>query len=140
MGSLTGSGLADSLGRKKALIASALPMLAGALLSATATGLWAMVAGRVLVGVGIGLSSALVPLYISEISPPKVRCYPCPLNFFFFNAEGSSEGMGVLSFSLSPDLLSSENFITPTARGGGGSMRTLIPGMLSCNPPIASGL
>lgn len=72
VGSLTGSGLADSLGRRKALILSALPMIIGCLLSATAHSLGAMVAGRVGVGIGIGLSSALVPLYISEISPSKV--------------------------------------------------------------------
>lgn len=73
MGSLTGSGLADTFGRRKALIFSALPMLIGCLLSATAGNLWGMVAGRIAVGVGIGLSSALVPLYISEISPSKVQ-------------------------------------------------------------------
>lgn len=65
-GSLGGSGLADSLGRRKAFLLDAVPLLAGALLSATATGLAGMVAGRVLAGVGVGLSSALVPLYISE--------------------------------------------------------------------------
>lgn len=32
-----------------------------------------MVLGRMVVGVGIGLSSALVPLYISEISPTHLR-------------------------------------------------------------------
>ena len=72
VGSLTGSGLADSFGRRKALILAAAPIFIGCLLSATASNLWGMVAGRVAVGAGIGLSSALVPLYISEISPPKV--------------------------------------------------------------------
>ena len=66
-GSLGGSGLADSLGRRKAFLLDAVPLLAGALLSASATGLAGMVAGRVLAGIGIGLSSALVPLYISEV-------------------------------------------------------------------------
>jgi MFS family permease len=45
----------------------ALPMLVGPLLSAAANGLNMMVAGRFLAGVAIGLSSALVPLYISEV-------------------------------------------------------------------------
>ncbi|KAL4437118.1 hypothetical protein ABPG75_004257 [Micractinium tetrahymenae] len=73
VGSLAGSGLADSLGRRRAFLLDALPMLAGPLISAGATGLAAMLAGRVLTGVGIGLSSALVPLYISEISPTALR-------------------------------------------------------------------
>jgi MFS family permease len=66
VGSLSGSGLADSLGRKTTLLLDAAPLLAGALLSATASSLTALILGRVLAGVGIGLASALVPLYISE--------------------------------------------------------------------------
>lgn len=72
VGSLSGSGLADSLGRRKALLLAALPMILGSLLCATATNFSAIVGGRVAVGVGIGLSSALVPLYISEVSPTQV--------------------------------------------------------------------
>ena len=67
VGSLAGSNLADSLGRRKAFLLDAVPMTLGPLVSATATSLTAMVAGRVLAGFGIGLSSALVPLYISEV-------------------------------------------------------------------------
>ncbi|EIE25526.1 general substrate transporter [Coccomyxa subellipsoidea C-169] len=73
VGSLGGSGLADSLGRKATLLLTSIPLLAGALLAATAGSLTSIVAGRVLSGVGIGLASALVPLYISEIAPTKVR-------------------------------------------------------------------
>ena len=67
VGSLAGSGLADSLGRRKAFLLDSLPLVAGALLCASATGLTGILAGRVLVGLGIGLSSALVPLFISEV-------------------------------------------------------------------------
>ena len=76
VGSLSGSGLADSLGRKTTLLLDAAPLLAGALLSATASTLTALILGRVLAGVGIGLASALVPLYISEVGPiatPRVQ-------------------------------------------------------------------
>jgi MFS family permease len=69
VGSLGGSGLADSLGRKTTLLLDAAPLLAGAVLAATAGSLSALVLGRVLSGVGIGLASALVPLYISEVRP-----------------------------------------------------------------------
>lgn len=68
MGSLTGSSLADNLGRRKAFLLDTIPLALGPLLSATATSLSAMIAGRLIAGVGIGLSSALVPLYISEVS------------------------------------------------------------------------
>ncbi len=43
-------------------------MQVGALVSGTASSLTAMVMGRVFCGIGIGLASALVPLYISEVS------------------------------------------------------------------------
>jgi MFS family permease len=67
LGSLTGGGFADALGRRASFMLCALPMLVGPLLSATANSLNMMVAGRFLAGVAIGLSSALVPLYISEV-------------------------------------------------------------------------
>ena len=67
VGSLTGSSLADNLGRRKAFLLDSLPLVLGPVLSATATGLTAMIAGRLIAGFGIGLSSALVPLYISEV-------------------------------------------------------------------------
>jgi sugar porter (SP) family MFS transporter len=73
VGSLGGSGLADAWGRRKTLLADAAPLLVGALICAAATGPAGMIFGRFLVGIGIGISSALVPLYISEIAPPSLR-------------------------------------------------------------------
>lgn len=68
VGSFTGGGFADALGRRKAFMLCAVPMLVGPLLSAFASDLNTMVAGRFLAGLAIGLSSALVPLYVSEVS------------------------------------------------------------------------
>lgn len=67
LGSLGGGGLADAFGRRACFLLAALPMAVGPLLSASAGGLNAMVAGRFVVGLAIGLSSALVPTYISEV-------------------------------------------------------------------------
>ncbi|KAG5623624.1 hypothetical protein H5410_008842 [Solanum commersonii] len=39
----------------------------------TAQSVQAMIIGRLLTGIGIGISSAIVPLYISEISPTEIR-------------------------------------------------------------------
>ena len=66
-GSITGSSLADKLGRKKSFLIACLPLVLGSFLCATATTAKSMLAGRLFAGVGIGLSSALVPLYISEV-------------------------------------------------------------------------
>ncbi|CAG9466782.1 unnamed protein product [Pedinophyceae sp. YPF-701] len=73
IGSFTGGSLADSLGRKRALIANSVPLFLGAFLCATATSLNVMLAGRAIAGLGIGIASALVPLFISEVSPPSIR-------------------------------------------------------------------
>ena len=72
-GSLSGTVLADSLGRLRAFLVDAVPLLAGAALCATATSPAALLSGRFLCGFGIGLASALVPLYISEVAPTSIR-------------------------------------------------------------------
>lgn len=72
-GSLSGGSLADALGRRKTLMLSAVPMLLGPLMSAISQGLGQMIVGRVITGFAIGLSSTLVPLYISEVAPTSIR-------------------------------------------------------------------
>lgn len=67
IGSTIGAGLAEKYGRKGTLMLDVIPLLAGALIGASASSLNAMIAGRLLIGVGIGLASALVPTYISEV-------------------------------------------------------------------------
>ncbi|XP_010230417.1 plastidic glucose transporter 4 isoform X2 [Brachypodium distachyon] len=73
VGSFTGGALADKLGRTRTFILDAIPLAVGAFLSATAQDIRTMIIGRLLAGIGIGISSALVPLYISEISPTEIR-------------------------------------------------------------------
>ena len=67
VGSLTAQSLADNLGRRKAFLLDSIPLFLGPLLSALAGSLTIMLAGRAITGFGIGLASALVPLYISEV-------------------------------------------------------------------------
>lgn len=73
VGSLSGSVLADMFGRCKAFLIDAIPLVAGSALCAVAVSSTQVLAGRFLIGIGIGLASALVPLYISEVAPAKVR-------------------------------------------------------------------
>ncbi|KAF2313791.1 hypothetical protein GH714_013433 [Hevea brasiliensis] len=42
-------------------------------MNTTAQSVQTMIIGRLLAGIGIGISSAIVPLYISEISPTEIR-------------------------------------------------------------------
>lgn len=66
-GSLTGAKLAQTFGRKGTLLLDVIPLFLGAFLCATANSLEMIIAGRVVIGIGIGLASGLVPLFISEV-------------------------------------------------------------------------
>eukprot|EP01018_Ginkgo_biloba_P002308 Gb_38332 [translate_table: standard] len=73
VGSFIGGVLAETLGRKKAFQLDAVPLVIGAILSAAAKNVAVMIIGLLFVGIGIGISSSIVPLYIFEISPPEIR-------------------------------------------------------------------
>ena len=73
VGALVGGRLADVFGRRRLLIATAIIFAAGAIVCAEAVAPWMLIAGRIVVGLGIGLSSGTVPVYISEVSPPESR-------------------------------------------------------------------
>ncbi|KAH6797068.1 plastidic GLC translocator [Perilla frutescens var. hirtella] len=73
VGSFTGGSLADKFGRTKTFVLDAIPLAVGTFLCAISKSVETMIIGRVLAGFGIGISSAIVPLYISEISPTEIR-------------------------------------------------------------------
>jgi SP family galactose:H+ symporter-like MFS transporter len=73
VGALAGGRLADLFGRRSLLIVTALIFGAGAILCALAPTPAILIVGRIIVGLGIGLSSGAVPVYISEVSPPESR-------------------------------------------------------------------
>lgn len=70
---LGGGRLADRFGRRATLLLTAAIFVAGALVCALASSAAMLIAGRIVVGIGIGLASTTVPLYISEISPARAR-------------------------------------------------------------------
>ncbi len=74
LGSLTGAGLAQRFGRKGTLLLDVIPLFLGAFLCATANSLAWIIAGRVVIGIGIGLASGLVPLFISEVKLQVCAC------------------------------------------------------------------
>src|SRR6201981_2923188 len=73
VGALGGGRLADLFGRRKLLITTAIIFATGAILCAAATSAQMLVAGGIIVGIGIGLSSSTVPVYISEVAPADAR-------------------------------------------------------------------
>ncbi len=63
----------DIFGRKKIILLTALIFAGGSIISSIAPSAGILIGGRVVIGVAIGVASYAVPLYISEMSPPKVR-------------------------------------------------------------------
>jgi SP family arabinose:H+ symporter-like MFS transporter len=73
VGSLSGGWPADRFGRKATLLWIGVLYLLGAAGSALASNVWVFIAARVIGGLGIGISTVVAPMYISEIAPPQHR-------------------------------------------------------------------
>ncbi|KAJ9141827.1 Myo-inositol transporter 2 [Pleurostoma richardsiae] len=75
--------LADSLGRRRVILAADALFVAGALLQACSATVPAMVAGRAVVGAAVGAASFVVPLYIAEVAPAAHRGRLVTVNVLF---------------------------------------------------------
>ncbi|KAH9793403.1 putative plastidic glucose transporter 1 [Citrus sinensis] len=73
VGSISSGSLADKLGCRRTFQIDTIPLILGAIISAQAHSLDEMLWGRFLVGLGIGVNTVLVPIYISEVAPTKYR-------------------------------------------------------------------
>lgn len=73
IGSLGAGRVNDLFGRKITLLLLAVIFTLGAILTAISPNLPFFIACRILVGVGIGAAASVVPVYISEMSPPRLR-------------------------------------------------------------------
>ncbi len=72
-GSLGAAPLGDAIGRRLGLVVSTFVFTFGVILQTAATAIPLFVAGRFFAGFGVGLLSALVPLYQSETAPKWIR-------------------------------------------------------------------
>lgn len=72
-GALILTQLADRLGRKKSIMLASLIWVLGSILQCAAVNRGMLVAGRVISGISVGISSAVVPIYQSEITAPSIR-------------------------------------------------------------------
>ncbi|SGY48162.1 BQ5605_C001g00621 [Microbotryum silenes-dioicae] len=69
--SLNASRLIDGLGRRKTAVVAAWLIVAGGSLMAIGSSVTVLVFGRMIIGLSCGISTVLVPLYISEIAPNR---------------------------------------------------------------------
>lgn len=75
--------IADRIGRRNVLRASAVVFTLSALLAAFATNMPTLLAGRLLGGFGVGAVLVAGPMYIAEIAPPALRGRMVTLNQLF---------------------------------------------------------
>lgn len=114
--SFSGS-LSDKIGRKKMLILSAILFLISAIGCSVVHSLDLLIAARLVGGLGVGVASIVVPLYISEIAPAAIRgrlvtCYQLAItagiliayvsNSLLLNYSAAQSGAG---FSALTDLI-----------------------------------
>jgi len=72
--------LSDYSGRKPVLGIADIIFIGGAIAQAACHTVWAMIGGRFLIGVGVGLAACIAPLYIQELSPTRLRGRMVTLN------------------------------------------------------------
>ncbi|WCJ28145.1 inositol transporter 4 [Euphorbia peplus] len=63
----------DKFGRKKTILVADVVFFIGAIVMALAPTYNVIILGRFLVGLGVGMASMTAPLYISEVSPARIR-------------------------------------------------------------------
>ncbi|KAK2994673.1 hypothetical protein RJ640_026152, partial [Escallonia rubra] len=95
-----------AFGRKPSILIGGAAFLAGAALGGAASGVYMLIFGRILLGVGVGFANQSVPLYLSEMAPPRYRG-AFNMGFQF------CVGIGVLSANLI-------NYGTQKIKGGWG--------------------
>lgn len=72
-GAVVAGTMADALGRKKTLLISAVIFILGSLVLGVCQSYSGLLVGRLVCGFAVGVTSLATPLYIAEISPPKLR-------------------------------------------------------------------
>jgi sugar porter (SP) family MFS transporter len=73
VGAIVAGRVADRIGRKITVLGTALVFIAGVLLAAFTPTYPVLLIARFIIGLAVGSASMVVPLYIGEFAPPKVR-------------------------------------------------------------------
>jgi sugar porter (SP) family MFS transporter len=73
VGALGAGRIADKVGRRPTMLITAVVFIVGVLAAAFSPSLELLIAMRFVIGLAVGSASELVPLFISEAAPPKLR-------------------------------------------------------------------
>lgn len=70
---MVASPVTRSLGRKKTMLIAGIFFILGTALNAVAKTLPILIAGRIILGCGVGFANQAVPVFLSEIAPTRIR-------------------------------------------------------------------
>ena len=73
VGALASGPLTDYVGRKRALQVGSIIWVIGSILVCASQNIGMLVVGRFINGLSVGICSAQVPVYVSELAPPSKR-------------------------------------------------------------------
>jgi sugar porter (SP) family MFS transporter len=104
LGALAAGRIADKVGRRRTVLGTAALFVAGVMLAAFSPSYGVLVAARVVIGVAVGSASMVVPLYIGETAPPRVRG-----GLVSFNQLAVTAGI-LVSYLVDYGLASSQNW------------------------------
>ncbi|TVY86688.1 Sugar transporter [Lachnellula willkommii] len=72
-GSIFIIGYGDQLGRRRAVLLGVIIMLIGTAIQASSFEIGQLIVGRIVTGVGNGMNTSSIPVWQSEMAPPKIR-------------------------------------------------------------------
>jgi sugar porter (SP) family MFS transporter len=104
VGALAAGRIADRIGRRPTVLGTAALFVAGVLLAAFSPSFGVLVGARVVIGLAVGSSSMVVPLYIGEVVPPRIRGA-----LVIFNQLALTSGI-LASYLVDYGLAASENW------------------------------
>ncbi|PGG98712.1 hypothetical protein AJ80_09485 [Polytolypa hystricis UAMH7299] len=108
-GALASGFLSDILGRKRAIMVGAIIWIIGSVITCAVQNIPMLIVGRVINGISVGICSAQVPVYLSELAPPSKRgrlvgCQQWAITWgiciFFYVSFGASHVDGPASFRI----------------------------------------
>ena len=73
IGALFSGSFSDRFGRKPIIMIADILFTIGSVVMGLSPTIWCLMLGRLILGLGVGVASQIVPLYLSEVAPVEVR-------------------------------------------------------------------